>query len=337
MNLKKTILLILILCILIVIAYVLKTKPKKTEEEIALFPGFNPEQVENILINGPTNDLSLKKETEKWLIAEKDNLEADTEQVKQALETVSELRRDSIVSTNPDKQEIFQVDPNKGFEVEIKGKGDITLAHFYIGKNGPDYMSTYVRKADSKEVVLFKGFHMRSRFDKNPNAWLNKTITNIDEKDILKVQINKAEKPYSLIHEEEKWFLEIPEKLPVKEDIVNNMISALASLKAVELQRLKQDESLEEFGLVNPYIDIIISLFDGTSQEILVGKLEEKKDNYYVKLSDQDIIYSVGKYNIDKFDKEWIEIKAEEQPAEETPEKTEPDINPNLILTPTIP
>jgi hypothetical protein len=341
MSYKKTIILIIIFCLLIGIAYLLNRPTKKTSKEIILFPEFDSEKATNIQVDGQTNKLTLSKEGDQWIVIEEDSLPADKEQIKQALQTVSELKRDNIVSRNPSKQEIFQVDPNKGFKVEIKGEEDKTLAHFYIGKNGPDFMSTYFRKADSDEVILYKGFHLRSRFDKPGDTWLDKFIIIVQEQDVDCLEFNRADGPFSLLHdhEEEKWRLDSPEESDIKKNMEKDITQTLFTLRATKVQRMKPDQALEEFGLDNPFLSIKIIMADETSKTLLIGKKDEKTEEYYVKLFDREIIYSVGKFSIDKINKPWQELKIEEppheekiaeQPHEEVSEQIDEIQNPNI-------
>ncbi len=338
MNFKKTILLIIVLAILIGIAYLGKSKTKRAGEEPGLFPEFAIEEAIAIRINSPETKVSLSKEGDTWLVAEKDNLDADTQQVTQALESVKEIKKGkNIISVNPEKQEIFEVDPNNGFEVEIKGAGDKTLAHFYMGKTGPDYMSTYVRRADSAEVILHKSFHLRSYFDKAPDAWLDKAIIKFTGDDMQGVEVTRAEGSYALIKEKDKWLLDAPVKSETNEEEVKKIITAITSIRATKLERQKPEESLQGYGLDNPYLDIKVSLFDGSNKEITIGKTEGKDDEFYLKLMDRDIIYTIAKYNIDRLDKPWEELRYIPPPQEAQLGETARDTNQSGALTPAPP
>ena len=326
MSFKKTIILVIILCILLGFAYFLNRPRKKATEERLLFPEFDTEKVTTIRLYGRDNKLTLTKMDDQWAALEEDGLPADKEQITQALQMVAELNRDDIISKNPSKQEIFQVDPNNGFEVEIQGEEDKTLAHFYIGKNGPDFMSTYVRKADSDEVILYKGFHLKSRFDKPADSWLDKFILLIQEQDIDRVEFKRPEEFFSLVndHESGKWRLDMPEEAEVKENIVKDLTQTLFNLRAIKLQRQKPDQTLEEFGLDPPSITITIIKTDETSKTLLLGKHDEKTDQYFVKVADSDIIYSLGKFSIEKIDKTIQDVKAEAPAPQEEPSETTP-------------
>ncbi|MBN2372641.1 DUF4340 domain-containing protein [bacterium] len=338
MSLKKTIILITILAILIGLAYMMNKSSQKANQEALLFPGFDAEKARFISIKGPTNRSTLIKDADIWKVEEEDELQADTEQVKQAIQTISEIETENIISRNPSKQQIFHVDPNSALEVEIKGDGEKTLAHLYIGKNGPDFMSTYIRKPDSKEVILHRGFHLRSRFDKPTDAWIDKSIIKFNEKDIEQIEFGRSDQPYIIKREDGKWRIIEPEECEAKEDVVNNMVFSLVGLRAIKLQRLKPDQSLNEFGLDAPSSRIKASLSDGTSQTILFSKLQEKSDQYYTMISDTDVVYTVAKNAIDKLDKTWQDLKKEEPPV--PPVQSEPgeearikDIRPEEALT----
>jgi len=327
MSFKKTIILIIVLCILLGIAYFLNRSPQKATEKHPLFPEFDAEKVTAIRLNGQTNKLTLSKMDDQWVALEEDELPADKDQINQVLQTVSELNRDDLISKNPSKQEIFQVDPNAGFEVEITGEEDKILAHFYIGKNGPDFMSTYVRKGDSDEVILYKGFHLKSRFDKPADTWLDKFILLMQEEDIDRIEFKRADSFFSLVkdHESGTWRLDMPEEAEVKESIVKDLTQTLFNLRASKLQRQKPDLELEEFGLDHPSSTITIIKTDETSRTLLIGKQDEKTDQYFVKVEDLDIIYSVGQFSVEKIDKTLQEVKAEapapqEEPSEITPQ-----------------
>lgn len=319
MSLKKTLILIIILAVLTGVVYSLRKSPKKTKTEGLLFPEFNTEQVNEIVINGPINKVKIIKEGDKWIVPEQDNLQADSEMVKQAIEGISQITRENIISTNPEKQEIFEVDPNKGFEVEIKGENDKSQAHIFIGKNGPDFISTYLRANGSNEVLLYRGFHLKSRFDKSPDMWVDKTMTNIDENEIKQIEFQRPDQTYTVSKEDEIWSIISPETFPSNEEEVKKILSTLTSSRAMKVQRIKQDQTLQDFGLDNPFLAINITLFDGTSETLIFSKKEEKQDQYYAQLSDKnDLIYTVGKYIIDKLDVTLEKLKAVEPPQEES-------------------
>ena len=302
---------------------------------MSLFPQFDAEKVTSIRLNGKTNKLALVKSEGQWRAVEQDDLPVDKDQIKQALEVVSDLQRDDIISKNPSKQEIFQVDPNQGFEVEIYGEEDNSLARFYIGKNGPDFMSTYVRKADSNEVILYKGFHLRSRFDKPAENWLDKFIILVQDGDVEGINFIRDDGAFSLVkdYETEKWRLDQPEASAVREKMMSDITQTLFNLRGTKLRRLKPESALEEFGLDQPLSSITLSMTDGDSKTLLIGKLDEKTDEYFVRLSDRDIIYSVGKFSIDKINKTWQELKMEEAPPEAS-QQTNQAVNPNMPVPP---
>jgi len=312
MNYKKTAILIIFLCLLVGIAYFLNRSTRKAEK-VALFPGFDTEKAVTIRLNGKHNKLVLSKESGQWIVVEEDNLPADKDQVQQALQTIAEIERDGVVSKNPAKQQIFEVDPNTGFEVMVQGEGDASLAHFYIGKNGPDFMSTYMRKADSDEVILYSGFHLKSRFDKPADTWLDKFVLLVQEPDVDRIGFSRPDGSFSLVQkrDETKWQLETPEQAEVKENMLKDMTQALFNLRATKVQRFKPEQSLKEFGMDPPSLSITVGMADETTRTLLIGTHNEKTEEYFIKPADRDVIYTVGAFSINKVNKKWQELKEE--------------------------
>ncbi|MGA1796839.1 MAG: DUF4340 domain-containing protein [bacterium] len=328
MNYKKTVILIIFLCILVGIAYFMN-RPAKKAKEPALFPGFDAEKAVAIRINGERGMLTLSKVDGRWIAVEQDNLPADNDQVKQALQTIAEIDRDNVVSRNPDKQGIFEVDPNSGFEVLVQGEGDTPLAHFYIGKNGPDFMSTYVRKAGSDEVILYSGFHLKSRFDKPADTWLDRFVLLVQEPDVDRIEFSTPDGSYSIVQvrDEGKWRMETPEEAEVKEDMIKDMTQTLFNLRATKVQRLKPDQSLKEFNIDPPSVTITVGMADETATTLLISSKNEKTEEFFVKPVDRDVIYTVGAFSVNKLNKKWQQIKDEAPPPPQESVPAPPEEN----------
>ncbi|MFA4973222.1 MAG: DUF4340 domain-containing protein [bacterium] len=78
---------------------------------------------------------------------------AERARVSHALGGFGGLNKGIVVSQNPDNQELFQV-KNTGVNVLLLDKGGDEIAEVVIGKNGPDYGSTYVRRSNEDKVYL---------------------------------------------------------------------------------------------------------------------------------------------------------------------------------------
>ncbi len=76
-----------------------------------------------------------------------------------------------------------------------------------------------------------------------------------------------------------KWFIKDDTKFPVNQELVSNMISALASLTAT---RTIESGELSDYGLDEPKISIAATLDDGSTHEYLIGDENSFNSNSYI-------------------------------------------------------
>ena len=178
MKVRTTVILFGIFIILLVFVYLFEgplseRKQKKEKGVIALFPDFAKNRATKIEVKSQTKEVSLERKQEGWLISDTDGFAADPQLVNSALDTIKNLTRENIASKNPKKQELFEVTKEKGVDVKVSDTDQKILAHFYMGKTGPDFFSTYLRKEGSDEVLLTGGY-TKSTFDKSIKDWRDK-------------------------------------------------------------------------------------------------------------------------------------------------------------------
>lgn len=99
----------------------------------------------------PLKEELLKKEGREG--AESAWQDADITRVSSALGRFGGLDKGVIVSSNSEKQSLFQVDA-AGLKVSAFDKENKPLFEVIIGKMGPDFTSTYIRRANEDKVYL---------------------------------------------------------------------------------------------------------------------------------------------------------------------------------------
>ena len=80
---------------------------------------------------------------------------ADSTRVSAALGSFGGLPSGLVVSDNPDKRSLYQVDAI-GLNVKLVDKAGAPILDVVIGKNGPDMMSTYIRRSSEDKVYLVR-------------------------------------------------------------------------------------------------------------------------------------------------------------------------------------
>ena len=315
MKARTTVILFGVFIILLVFVYLFEgplSERKQKEEKggIALFPDFNKNKATKIAVKSTTQEVSLERKGKDWSISDTDGFTADPQLINDALDTVKNFNRENIASKNAGKQELFEVVSGKGVEITISDSGQKMLAHFYIGKTGPDFFSVYLRKEGSDEVLLTTGY-IKAAFDKSVKDWRDKTIFSFSPDTITQLTLKTSQEEIVLKKDENgNWQITSPEQVKAKKEAVSDIGLTLASLKAIDFA---ENYNLDEHQLDKPRITITAILDEKAEKKLLIGKENEGQSQYYVKNQSKKTIFLVGKYQFDKFNKTFQDLKAEEK------------------------
>ena len=284
---------------------------KKVETAMPLFPNFDKEQVGKIEITADAETTILLKQDGNWMVASMDNYPADSEGVADLLSKVTEFKNTQRVSNNPEKQSEFEVD-STGVEAKLMDASNKVLAHLFVGKTTPGFLSSYVRPADSNEVYVAQGY-LQSVFDKGTRTWKDRTIFSFNKGIVTQLNIISPEETVELrLDTEGAWQMHKPVSAAAKTTEVDTLLTTFSELDTDDFAEA-QDE-LAEYGLDTPQSTISAILNDGTTATLHIGKEEEGK--LYVKRDDTAIVFRLFKSNVDRLIKKSDTLKAEEVPPE---------------------
>ncbi|MYF98219.1 DUF4340 domain-containing protein [Candidatus Poribacteria bacterium] len=290
---------------------------KKIEAATVLFPNFNKEQVTKIEIIATGQTSTLMKQNGTWVVASMDNYPADTESIDELFTKVAEFDNANLVSDNPKNQTEFQVD-NTGIETKLLGENDKVIAHLFVGKNTPGFLSSYVRVADSNNVYTAQGY-LQGVFDKSTRTWKDRTIFNFNKGIVTQINITSPDETVELrLDAENKWQMLQPVSAAVNQNEVDNLLNAFSQL---ETDDFAEEKELTEYGLDAPTSSITAILNDGTTATLHVGREEGGK--LYVKSEDKEQVFMLFKSNVDNLIK-----KSDKLTENVTPPETE---NPNPL------
>ena len=284
---------------------------KKVETAMPLFPNFNGEQVVKIEITATGETTTLSKQNGSWVVASMDNYPADGEGVAELLSKVGEFKNTQRVSNNPEKQAEFEVD-STGVEAKLMDANGTVLAHLFVGKTTPGFLSSYVRPADSNEVYVAQGY-LQSVFDKGTRTWKDRTIFSFNKGIVTQLNIISPEETVELrLDAEGTWQMLKPVAAAAKTTEVDALLTTFSALDTDDFAEGIGD--LAEYGLDTPQSTISAMLNDGTTATLHVGKEEEGK--LYVKRDDKDTVFRLFTSNVDGLMKKSDALKAEEPPVE---------------------
>ena len=239
------------------------------------------DQIEQVVITneaGPA--ITLVKQDEQWAITSPLVSPADSIALTRLTENLSQLELESVVSTNPDRYENYGVsESTQQVSVTADGKEE-TL---FIGNQGPDYSSIYLRIADDPRVFLTNG---RLNAPGDLDAWRDKTILKLPVSSVEKVEVVSPTESYSVSTSANGWEIQANNQvLPADSAGVERWLGRFAALKGMGFEDQSTPASIQNemthsltftsLGGVNRTLWLV----DAESQ--LLGTTSEQTINVY--------------------------------------------------------
>ena len=204
---SRNVLLIGVFGVLLVIAYLVLQKPGETsssgESTGSLFE-IDSLAVDKIEITTAALDLLLEKKGVEWFIERPLSDKADPVAVANAIHQARTLDVSGIISSNPEKHPVFQVD-SSGTAVTVYEKGS-AKASFVAGKVSPGFTDTYVRHAGSNDVSSVTGT-FGYVFNRALREWRNKAISTVPQESIKEVKFQFGDTTFTLVHKDTVWVI----------------------------------------------------------------------------------------------------------------------------------
>jgi Domain of unknown function (DUF4340) len=226
---KNLYILVGVLAVLVVIAYFLMNRPGEADISTAnsqLLVVVDSLTVDKIEITSPANKVVLAKKGGEWFLIAPVDYRANQSSVTAMIHQLKNLTVKEIVSTNPGKRQIFQVD-STGTLVKIF-QGGQEHAAIVVGKRGQNFAETYVRKEELNDVAIVDG-SLTFAFNKAVKDWRDKTVVNVPKESITTISYQYPGETYSLALQDSVWM--IGDNKP-KAAEVTSLLTALSHIDA---------------------------------------------------------------------------------------------------------
>ena len=323
---------------------------KPSEAEQKFFPSLTEQSIGSITINEGENRVKLRKKGDVWVVSkdggtspaqtaaagsllgtgdsssapsptEAVEYPVDSASITAALEKVTSLKKTALISENPEKQSVFEVDSAKGISVVLSDGTGKTVGSFLIGKSGPDYNSNYIRVVGSNSVYMASG-GIRYSFFTDLDRWRDKAIVRFDKTTAKGLTLNKKEGGMITIAHADSgnpWQILEPIQSPAKTDAVNGVLEKLSTLTASDFQ----DEVIADtaMGFDKPELVVTVSFNNGSSRNIIFGK-KNSESKYWVKTDGKDQLFLITEYNVNQINKKLEDLKGEPPVQSISPDST---------------
>lgn len=285
----------------------------------AIVKGFDTKDIERVVIEQLLDGVQIKRVGDGWQVAmlitdtkkkllDKENgqpqperwFTADAERIDNALGSFGGLTKGVLVSTNKDKQALFQVNA-MGLKVSGIAEDEKRAFDIIIGKNGPDLASSYVRNADDDKVYLINK-SLLGVFSPKVEDWRAKEIFGIDPNDIISVTISGAKLSGELSKDEKGEWKTSSGELKLKSADIQKVVGELARARAAGFA---DDSTITEAGLSTPDLKLEFVLAkDGAKRTLAIGK-SNSSGQRFASVDGGDDIYLLSKELSDELIKKF--------------------------------
>ena len=226
---RNTWILLAVLALLAVVTILVLNRPGEQSS-----PGFLEEPlvrfdsaaVDRLEITSAQGRVVLARQGSRWMVEEPLSAPADEAVIGTAIGKSASILLKSLVSSNPQKQFLFQVDSTATL-VRIFDHGTERAA-FRVGKLGTSYRDTYVRREGSDDVYLADGV-LTYVFAKPTRDWRDKSIFRTDQAAIQSVDFRYGDTTFTLTKADTLWLLN---GSPTVETTVTSFLTSLANFQA---------------------------------------------------------------------------------------------------------
>jgi LysM repeat protein len=281
---RSTIILISILVVLGVIVFFLI--PGEKEQETSYKPAeihfsIDSASTVKIEIQRPGKSVTIENIGGKWTITSPVRYNADPSVVNQLLSGCVRFKIGSLISSNPEKQYLFQVD-SSGTKVTLTDRSGKSSG-IILGKMGPSFSDIYFRLPGSNEVYLGQGIDSWL-VSKDIKDWRDKTIISQPSETIRDLTYQVGSKQYTFHRDSTGWKSDSKSFDP---NAMNTTLSALSNLRA---------DDFIDTALKTPTQPITIQIHGNESSTIQLSPSRPDSSKYFVQTPNSQTLFVISKW-----------------------------------------
>ena len=274
--------------------------------------------------------ITVQRDKEAWRVKEKHDYPADLGKIREALIGLAELKILEPKTRKPDLYEKLglqdvEAEGSLSTGVTLKDAEGNTLAEVILGNDRPakgksGYKEIFIRKPGTSLTWLVEG---RLTVEKNPGAWLDKELVQIDTKRVRRLAVIHPDKTRLVVEKGKPADLDyqvvdLPEGLEIQSQFtVNNVVSTVTSLSLDDVKPRSEVPFDDQ-----PVVTAVFETFDGLQGTV---RLLPKDEKHYVTIAaafNADLIWKPEPEKTPEPKKESAS-QADEQPEQKTQDKEE--------------
>lgn len=240
---------------------------------INLVQGLDLSLIDTISVkSGKMNNVTLKRNNNEFVILEKDNYPAITDEVNKLITSTLDINTSELYTVNSENHKDLGVAEDDANYVVKFFKADSTpLTGVVVGKSKEQGGGTFVRLTSNDRVyVTFADI----RFNYQATDYIDKKLLSLNSSQIDSIRVTSPDNSYTLKKREDPGeieFVDLPNGKKLKTDIANEVFGALNNLSFTDV-KMKTPENLQ-MGFEHNFV---CTLKDSTVYAVNIAKKDGK-------------------------------------------------------------
>ena len=279
---SKTILYLAILVALGLLAYFVSTDRGEKTASYKIgdtkFFDVDSAKVDKLVIKTKDGDLVLVKANNVWSITEPFKYKTVSALVENAISNLENMKIESLVSSNPEKQESFGFKDSEKAEITIYQEGN-QIGKFLLG-NPAASNSSYAKKMDSDNIYIVDNVDRFNFVKPKLDDWRDRVIVTIPKESIKSVEFKTGGESFAAVRDESGVF-------KIGTDSVGNAFDGILNLfNKMEATGFKDTTLSAETAFTD-----IVKIDAGNVTELRFLKIESTPAKYLLQIPGDNQLY----------------------------------------------
>ncbi|HEX3033786.1 MAG TPA: DUF4340 domain-containing protein, partial [Thermodesulfobacteriota bacterium] len=292
-----------ILFLLLAYLYFFELK-RPVEDDQKTFIGFKESQIDEIRLEYPSHSVVARKEGNRWFVVKRSKkYKAESETITGMIGDFAKMKIDKVVSEVPDGLTEYGLENPR---VEVVMKTPEKRHRLRVGKESPVSSGAYAQADYDRRVVLVDRNSLWRFLDKSADDLRDKQILSLDKDRIERLRFRAGDSSFEVEKKNGRWVgRNIPQYIEVDQDKVEGVVQTFSDLRVVGFVD-DRPKDLAQFGLDVPNAELVL-FQNGKSAHLLFSN--EKKGDYYTKLTSEDPVYSISEFTFNRMPKGVNDIR----------------------------